>query len=38
MNKSTILINIFLIGFIWALIIIYVNLVFLTQVASFESK
>jgi len=30
MDKSTILINISLIGFNWALIVIYVNFVFLT--------
>ena len=38
MNKFTILINILLIGFIWVLIIIFDNSVFLTQVVSFESK
>jgi len=34
-NKSIVLINIIVIGFIWILIIISANFVFLTQVASF---
>jgi len=37
-NKSIVLINILLIGFIWVLIIIYIYFVFLNQVASFGSK
>jgi len=37
-NNSFVLINILLVEFIWALIIISINSVFLTQVASFESK
>jgi len=36
MSKFIILINILLIGFIWGLLFFY--FVFLTQVASFESK
>ena len=38
MDKSIVLINILLFEFIWVLIVISINYVFLTKIVSFESK